>query len=72
MVARAKTPKLYLFAALDLLCITVTPLDGHVRVGIGVDEHIECAWFSEFGQKRDGSSDLSEQCSDRSLDFFLS
>lgn len=43
MVVSAETAQLDLLCVLDLLCITVTPLDGHIRVGIGINKNVECA-----------------------------
>lgn len=41
MVICAEAPQLDLFTVLDLLRITVTPLDGHLGIRIGVYEDVE-------------------------------
>lgn len=40
----AEATELDLFSADNLFPVTVTPLDGDVRVGIGIHEHIESAF----------------------------
>ena len=60
VVTRAKAPQLHLLPVLDLLRVTVTPLNRHVRVGISIYEHVEGAVAIELWQERDGSCDLSE------------
>lgn len=43
VVARAEAAQLDALAVLDLLGIAVAPLDRHIAVCIGVDEHVEGA-----------------------------
>lgn len=48
MIACAETSQLYLFTALNLLSIAITPFNRNIRVGIRIDKNIECAWLGEF------------------------
>src|SRR5271170_5812998 len=43
VITRTETPQLHFFSVLDLLRITVPPLDRHVRVSIGIYQDINCA-----------------------------
>jgi hypothetical protein len=71
MVASAEAAQLDPLAVGNLLGVAVDPLDGHVAVGVGVDEHVEGAIAGELGEERDRRRDLSEDGGDLVLDFFL-
>lgn len=43
VIAGTETAQLHFLAVLNLLRVAVAPLDRYVRVGIGIDQHIECA-----------------------------
>lgn len=72
MIARAETSQLHLFAILNLLGVTVTPLQGNLGVGVGIDEDIEGAISIQHGQEGHRGCDLSEDGLNFSLDFGLS
>lgn len=72
VVVGAEAAELDLLSVLDLLGVTVTPLHGDIRVGIGVDENIECAIAIENGEEGDRGSNLAENGLDLFLDFLLS
>lgn len=71
MVARAEASQLYLFAILDFFGVAVAPLEWHVRICIGVDEHVEGAITVEHGQESNRGCDLSKDGLDLSLDLRL-
>ena len=71
MIGGTKAPQLYLLASLNLLGITVSPLNGHIGIRISIHKHIESARFAEFGQECDWCGDLPEECSDLRLDLFI-
>lgn len=72
MVVCAEAPQLHLFAAHDLLGVAVTPLDRHVRVGVGVDKYVEGARARrELRQERHARRDLAEERRDLRLDLGL-
>ena len=71
MRIRTEAPKLHSLPAGDLLGVAVPPLNRHLRVGIGVDEHIEGAVARELREEGDGGGDLTEDGGDLVLDFFL-
>lgn len=72
MVGSAESSQLHLLAILNLLCVRVTPLNGHLAVGVGVDEHVEGAVTVELGEEGDGCGDLAEDGGDLGLDLGLS
>lgn len=69
MAARAEAAELDALGVRNLLGVAVTPLHGHVRIGIGVHEHVERAGSVELGQECHGRGDLSEYRLDLSLDL---
>lgn len=69
MTTRAKTPQLHPLAALNLLCVAVAPLERHLAVGVGVDEHVEGAVAVELREEGDARGDLAEDCLDLGLDL---
>lgn len=71
VVTCAEPAQLYPLAVLNFLGITVPPLDGHIAVGVGVDEHVKGAVAGELGQKGDGGGDLAEDGSDLVLDLLF-
>jgi len=71
MVRGAEAAQLDVLAVCNLFCVRVAPLDGHVRVGVGVDEHVEGAVAAELGQEGDGRGDLAEDGGDFGLDLGL-
>lgn len=71
VITGAEAPQLHLLPILDLLCITITPFDGDIRVGVGVDEDVEGAVAIELGKEGDGGGNLSEDGLDLRLDFLL-
>ena len=71
MVRGAEAAQLDVLAVCNLLCVRVAPLDGHVRVGVCVHEHVEGAVAAELGQEGDGSGDLAEDGGDLCLDLGL-
>lgn len=60
-----------LFRVLDFLCITVSPFQGHLTVGICIDKDIECAIAVEHWQEGDRCCDLPEQGLNLGLDLAL-
>ena len=71
MVIRAEAAQLDALAVLDLLGVAVPPLDGHLAVGVGVDQHVEGAVAVELGQKGHAGGDLAEDGGDLGLDLGL-
>ena len=71
MVARAEAAQLDALAVLDLLGVAVAPLDGHLAVGVGVDEHVEGAVAVELREERHARRDLPEDGGDLGLDLGL-
>lgn len=71
MIRRAEPPQLDTLAILNLLGIRVSPLDGHLRVGVRIDEDIEGAVAVELRQKRHARGDLPEDGGDLGLDLRL-
>lgn len=69
MTPRAKSPQLYLFPVRNLLGVAIAPFHRHVRVGVGVDEHVECTGAVELGEEGHGGGDLPEYGLDFALDF---
>lgn len=69
MTRRAKAPQLHPLAVLNLLGVGITPLDGDVAVGVGVDEDVEGAVAAELGEEGDGGGDLAKDGGDFGLDF---
>jgi hypothetical protein len=69
VVSRAEPPQLHPLPILNLLGIRITPLHGHVRVGIRVYEDIECAVSGELGEECDGGGDLTEDGGDLGLNL---
>lgn len=71
MVRRAEPAQLHPLPVLDLLGVRVPPFDRHIRVGVGVHEHVEGAVAVELGQERHGRGDLAEDGGDLGLDLCL-
>lgn len=71
MIIRAETPQLHLLSILDLLGITVSPLDGDLRVRIRIHEHVERAIPVEDRQEGHRRCDLPENSLNLLLDLFL-
>lgn len=71
MVGGAEPTQLHPLAILNLLGIRVSPLDGDVRVGVGVDEDVEGAVAVELGEEGDRGGDLAEDGGDLGLDLGL-
>lgn len=72
MHRRAEAAQLDLFPADNFLAVAVAPLNGDIRVGVGVDEHVEGALAAvQLGQKGDGGGDLAEDGGDFGLDLGL-
>lgn len=70
MHRRAEAAQLDLLPADNLLAIAVTPLHRDVRVGVGVDEHVEGALPGvELGQESHRRGDLAEDGGDLGLDL---
>ena len=65
----AETPQLDVFAVGNLLGVAISPFDGHVAIGVGIDEHVEGAVAAELGQKGDGRGDLAKNGGDFRLDL---
>lgn len=63
----AEAAQLDALAAGDLLGVAVAPLDGHVAVGVGVDEHVEGAVAAQLRQERHARRDLPEDGRDLRL-----
>jgi hypothetical protein len=53
VITRAETPQLHLLAVLDLLCITVSPFNRHIRICVCIYQYIEGAVAIEYWKKRD-------------------
>ena len=71
VVARAEAAQLHALAVGDLLGVAVAPLDRHLAVGVGVDEHVEGAVAVELRQERHRRRDLAEDGGDLGLDLGL-
>ena len=71
VAVRREAPQHDLLGVLDLLRVTVAPLERHVTIGIGVHQHVECAVAVEHRQESDGSGDLTEKRLDFLLDLCL-
>jgi len=71
MITRTKPPELHPLGVINLLGVAVAPLDGHVGIGVGVDEHVEGTVAGELGEEGDGGGDLAEDGGDFVLDFFF-
>lgn len=69
MAPRAEAAELDAFSVGNLLGVAVTPLHGHVRIGVGVHEHVERAGSVELRQECHGRGDLPEYRLDLSLDL---
>jgi len=69
MVACAETAQLHLLPILDLLGVTVTPLERHFRVRVGIDKNVEGTVSVQHGQESHGGSDLPEDRLDLGLDL---
>lgn len=69
MAPRAEAAELDAFGVGNLLGVAVTPLHGHVRIGVGVHEHVERAGSVELRQECHGRGDLPEYRLDLSLDL---
>lgn len=64
MIRGAEASQLDPLSVLNFLGVRVSPLDGHVRVGVGVDEHVESAVAVELREEGDGGGDLAEDGGD--------
>ena len=51
MIACAETPQLDFLAIDNLLRVAITPFHWHLRVGVGVDEHVEGTVAVQQGEK---------------------
>lgn len=71
MIRCAEPSQLHPLPVLNLLGIRISPLDGHLAVGVGVDEHVEGAVAVELGEECDARGDLAEDGGDFGLDFLL-
>lgn len=69
MAGGAEAAQLDALAVLDLLGVTVAPLDGDLAVGIGVDEHVEGAAAVQLRQEGHARGDLAENGGDLGLDL---
>lgn len=72
MIPRAKPPQPHLLPALDLAPIAIPPLHRHVRVRVGVDQHVEGRGRRvELREEGHRGGDLAEYRLDFALDFGL-
>lgn len=71
VIIGTETAQLNLFGVLDFLGVTVTPFHRHFRVGIGINEHVECAISVQHGEERNRRSDLAEYGLNLFLYFFF-
>lgn len=69
MAAGAEAAELDAFRIRNLLGVAVAPLHRHVRIGVGVHEHVERAGRIELRQECHGRGDLPEYRLDLSLDL---
>ena len=69
MAPRAEPAELDSFRIRDILGVAVAPLHRHVRIGVGVHQHVERAGSIELRQERHGRGDLPEYRLDLSLDL---
>ena len=53
MIACAETSQLHLLSIFNLLCITITPFDRHIRVRVSIHKHVECTVAIELWKKCD-------------------
>jgi len=67
MIARAEASQLHLLAILDLLRVTVPPLKRHIRVRVGIDQHVKRAIPVQNWKESDRRRDLAKD----GLDLFL-
>lgn len=71
MITRTETPQLDLLPVLDLPRVAVAPLQRHLRVRVGVDQHVEGAVAVQHRQEGHGGRDLSEDGLDLVLDLLF-
>lgn len=71
MRAGTKPPQLHPFPALNLLGVAVPPLHRHLRVGVGVHQHVEGAVAGQLREEGHRRGDLAEDGGDLGLDFLL-
>lgn len=71
MVARTEAPKLHLLPVLDLLGVTVAPLQRNLRVRVGIYKDIERAVSIQLRQESNRGSNLPKDGLDLVLDLFL-
>lgn len=71
MRAGTEPPQLHPLPALDLLGVAVAPLHRHVRVRVGVDQHVEGAVARQLREERHRGGDLAEDGGDLGLDLLL-
>jgi hypothetical protein len=61
MTVRRERSQLHLLCVLDLLCITVAPLERHFAVLVCIYKDVECAFVFEQWQVSDRTCDLAEE-----------